>query len=289
MTETTQTPEVSQIEDPSSEDPKIQELTQEDRDATVPEDTVDDTTTEVVDQETEQAPKEEDTTAKEPEKDTGPTTEELLKQANDEIAELRAMVRDLATDQNKIATDQAEDRKVLEEADVLPAKEETKEDNTAQLMATIRDQQLDTILETMRLNPDYKDVDTVVSQANFDKFVDKTTNQYIQEEGGNFREIRPQIEAWIWAQPNPYKLVYDATTAKEPEPEQKKDPEPEQKKEVKPAETAPSLQAIPGGTPTEAGGWTSAKIDAMISDGNEEALDKVPSNIRELYLQNKLK
>lgn len=150
---------------------------------------------------------------------------------------------------------------------------------------------LTNILETMKVNPKFEDVETVVSQDNFDDLVEAMAKAHVSENGGSLREAEQNIAKWIWNLPNPYQYAYDRIKTYHPAfrkaapPAAKADKaEAEKKGGKKPVDVAPSINAAAGAS-SGAGGWTAA----MIAELDEEDLPTVPKDVYTKYLLGDLK
>jgi len=214
-----------------------------------------------------------------------PSVEELLAQRDAEVRELRALLREQKREMTELRMQMQGTSKALKEAGVLDEGEEDEEQKKLlQRQEALRAQQLETMLEMMRLNPKYEDVDEVVSQEHFDDMVEAMAEVYAERTGVSKGEAVMAVEDWIWSQPNPYKLMY--TQIKQYHPDYAKQPPKGGGGEPKgPAKAPSSIQGMAGGGGADAAGWTAAKIDAL----PEDELNKVPRDIYALYLQGKLK
>ena len=213
-----------------------------------------------------------------------PSVEELLAQRDAEVRELRALLREQKREMTELRMQMQGTSKALKEAGVLDEGEEDEEQKKLlQRQEALRAQQLETMLEMMRLSPKYEDVDEVVSQEHFDDMVEAMAEVYAERTGVSKGEAVMAVEDWIWSQPNPYKLMY--TQIKQYHPDYAKQPPKGDGEPKGPAKAPSSLQAMAGGGGADAAGWTAAKIDAL----PEDELDKVPRDVYALYLQGKLK
>ncbi len=212
-----------------------------------------------------------------------PTVEELLAQRDAEVRELRSLLREQKREMTELRMQMQGTSKALKDAGVLDEGEESEEQKRLlQQQEALRAQQLETMLEMMRLNPRYEDVDEVVSQEHFDDMVEAMAEVFAERTGVSKGEAVMAVEDWIWSQPNPYKLMY--AQIKQHHPDYAKQP-PKGGEPKGPAKAPSSLQAMAGGGGASAAGWTAAKIDAL----PEDELDKVPRDVYALYLQGKLK
>jgi len=214
-----------------------------------------------------------------------PSVEELLAQRDAEVRELRALLREQKREMTELRMQMQGTSKALKEAGVLDEGEEDEEQKKLlQRQEALRAQQLETMLEMMRLNPKYEDVDEVVSQEHFDDMVEAMAEVYAERTGVSKGEAVMAVEDWIWSQPNPYKLMYAQIKQYHPD-YAKQPPKGGGGGPKEPAKAPSSLQAMAGGGGADAAGWTAAKIDAL----PEDELNKVPRDVYALYLQGKLK
>jgi hypothetical protein len=232
--------------------------------------------------------KSEETGDEKEEKPVEPTTEELLAIKDNEITQLRGMVRQVDRDfrnfkeeaNNQPAPKESED----EFADLDEENEQPAIDVNA-IYEKNRETQLDTYLETMRLSDKYGDVDDVVALTNFDDTVEMLANSWIEN---NPNEDVPKgdviagVEKQIWGQKNPWRYMYNVI--KDTHPTYNKDtktvPTPLKKENV-----VPSINNMEGAKKTSMAGWTAARIDAL----PEGELGTVPKDVYEKYMQNELK
>jgi len=216
-----------------------------------------------------------------------PSVEELLAQRDAEVRELRALLREQKREMTELRMQMQGTSKALKEAGVLDEGEEDEEQKRLlQRQEALRAQQLETMLEMMRLNPKYEDVDEVVSQEHFDDMVEAMAEVYAERTGVSKGEAVMAVEDWIWSQPNPYKLMYTQIKQYHPDyAKQDKGSGPKGREPKEPAKAPSSIQGMAGGGGADAAGWTAAKIDAL----PEDELDKVPRDVYALYLQGKLR
>lgn len=157
----------------------------------------------------------------------------------------------------------------------LVEEENPEERAAADAAEKARNQQLETMLELMELNPQYQDVKQVVTRKRFDDIVEQLARVKVTKEGGRLVDAVGSIEDEIWGMTNPYKYMYGKIKEFHPD---------YQKKEDKEAPT--DIHDIPGGqNPKSGGAWTAAKIDAL----GEDELDQVPHDVYQKYLRNELK
>lgn len=157
----------------------------------------------------------------------------------------------------------------------LIEEENPEERAAADAAENARNQQLETMLELMELNPQYQDVKQVVTRKRFDDIVEQLARVKVTKEGGRLVDAVGSIEDEIWGMTNPYKYMYGKIKEFHPDYQKKKD------------DDAPTdIHDIPGGkNPKDGGAWTAAKIDAL----GEDELDQVPADIYQKYLRNELK
>ena len=217
--------------------------------------------------------------------------------STDELTQLRVMLREqnrrLRELQGKLdnSTKELKEKGFIEE----PSEEETAE---AQKESSTRAALLETLLETMRVNPKYEDVDTVVTQSRLDDMVEGYAYAVAKQQGGNAEDYIDAVAARIWGMPNPYRYMYDNIKKYHPDFSQLETPKTETSSTPTPAPSptpAATKQPQPKTSPTsisnlpassnEGGGWTAARIDGMA----EEDLGKVPREIYQKYLSGELK
>ena len=210
----------------------------------------------------------------------------------DEVSQLRIILREQNRRLREMQQQLEKSNKSLTEKGLIeePDEEEAAE---AQKADTIRAIQLETLLETMRINPKFEDVDEVVSQSRFDDMVEGFAFAQSQKNGGTAEDYIDAVAAKIWSMPNPYRFMYEKIKQYHPDfkkPEVKDEPPtpaPSQtpaKSEPKPKTAPPSVSNLPSSV-SESGGWTAARIDGMA----EEELSKVPRDIYQKYLSGELK
>ena len=210
----------------------------------------------------------------------------------DEVSQLRIILREQNRRLREMQQQLEKSNKSLTEKGLIeePDEEEVAE---AQKADTIRAIQLETILETMRINPKFEDVDEVVTQSRFDDMVEGFAFAQSQKNGGTAEDYIDAVAAKIWSMPNPYRFMYEKIKQYHPDfkkPEVKDEPPtpaPSQtpaKSEPKPKTAPPSVSNLPSSV-SESGGWTAARIDGMA----EEELSKVPRDIYQKYLSGELK
>lgn len=201
----------------------------------------------------------------------------LLREQNKRLRELEA--------NSKKTTDELKEKGYIEEPDADEAAAVQKEQSTRAAL-------LETILETMRINPKYEDVDTIVTQSRFDDMVEGYAYAVAKQQGGKAEDYIDAVAAKIWGMPNPYRYMYDNIKQYHPDFSSKETPKvesvpevqkPVEMREPKPYTSPTTISNLPASS--EGGGWTSARIDGMA----EEDLGKVPSDIYKKYLSGELK
>lgn len=229
--------------------------------------------------------------------DETPTVEEPVAPKDktgdaDEVSQLRIILREQNRRLREMQQQLEKSNKSLTEKGLIeePDEEEIAE---AQKADTIRAIQLETLLETMRINPKFEDVDEVVTQSRFDDMVEGFAFAQSQKNGGTAEDYIDAVAAKIWSMPNPYRFMYEKIKQYHPDfkkPEVKDEPPtpaPSQtpaKSEPKPKTAPPSVSNLPSSV-SESGGWTAARIDGMA----EEELSKVPRDVYQKYLSGELK
>ena len=231
----------------------------------------------------------------EPKADETPVVEEPVAPKDktgdaDEVSQLRIILREQNRRLREMQQQLEKSNKSLTEKGLI---EEPDEDEVAEAQKadTIRAIQLETLLETMRINPKFEDVDEVVTQSRFDDMVEGFAFAQSQKNGGTAEDYIDAVAAKIWSMPNPYRFMYEKIKQYHPDfknPEvQDETPAPSQtpaKSEPKPKTAPPSVSNLPSSV-SESGGWTAARIDGMA----EEELSKVPKDIYQKYLSGELK
>jgi hypothetical protein len=243
-----------------------------------------------------------DEAAKDEKKDDGKPEDDEI----DTVRELKEQVRASQEALKKITGDYQKLQKVMIDKGII-SEDEVKEGEAAeaakQAAFAERQGKLVEMVTIMELNPNYADVRQVCSQGNLDDIVDAFSRYYVKENGGSLQEVATKMEMEIWAEPNPYKKIYELVkkyhpkfaatddaaakdAAKKAEDDAKKiAAEADKVKDKKPVDATPSAASIgAGGGGTGGGGWTSAKIDAL----PEDELNKVPKDVYDKYLKGML-
>lgn len=213
-----------------------------------------------------------------------PTPEELIALKDSENQELRTLLRD-----GKRSMEALTERMVASEAALdkagLVSDEEKKAAADQQASFQAREKELDFILEATRLNAKYEDVDTVVSQGNFDATIELMANDYALKHGASKGEAVEAVEGWVWSLTNPYRFMYDKIKEIHPSYTSAARGKGGDKGELPPGSPG-SVQGVHGGSgDSDLTGWTAAKIDGL----PEDQLRSVPKDVYAKYLRNELK
>jgi hypothetical protein len=151
------------------------------------------------------------------------------------------------------------------------------------------------MLELMKVNPKYEDVESVCSKNNLDDTIETLARAQVAKDGGDLVEIMMGLEVDIWSQRNPYSYMYglikdihpryvkdeDKDTGDDDKGDTSKD-----KKGKKTPKKAPlsAIDLARGGGDKNAGEWTAEKIDNL----DEAELDKVPKDVYAKYMRGDL-
>lgn len=220
-----------------------------------------------------------------------PESDQDADKSQDELTQLRALLRKQNQELRKLKTQTEKTQRSLQEQGVL---EEPSEEEAAEIQKAneAKMAQLETVLEVMRLNPKYEDVDTVVTQSRFDDMVEGFANVIAREQGGSPDNYIDAVNQKIWTMANPYRFMYEKIKENHPDFAQKEDtketatPGKTEKKPPEPATKTPtSVSNFAAGDNDSQSGWTAARIDAL----PEEELSKVPRDVYDKYLQGILK
>lgn len=208
-----------------------------------------------------------------------PTDAELLANQISENQELRTLLRD-----GKRSMDALTERVTSSEAALDKAGLVTEEEKSAaaeqQAGFKTRQKELDVLLELTRLNSKYEDVDSVVSQGNFDAAIDLMATEYATKNGVSVEEAVVAVEGWVWSLTNPYRFMYEKIKEIHPSFKGAGNATPT------PAKAPGSVQDVHGGAGSgDLTGWTAAKIDGL----PEDELASVPKDVYAKYLRNELK
>lgn len=225
-----------------------------------------------------------------PTPETDPTPDKTS--GTDEVSQLRIILREQNRRIRELQAQMEKSTSTLTEKGLLEEKDED-EAAAEQTANSLRAIQLETIFETMRINPKFEDVDTVVSQSRFDDMIEGYAFAQAQKAGGTTEDYIDAVAEKIWAMPNPYRFMYEKIKQYHPdfkthppvaEPDPKTSTPPTPKAELKPKTAPATISNLPASN-AETGGWTSARIDGM----SEEDLGKVPKDIYQKYLSGDLK
>ncbi len=230
----------------------------------------------------------------EPEVDVAPPEGDTEDSSQDEVTQLRVLLRKQNQELRKLKAQTEKTQKSLQEQGVLeqPSEEELTNQQRIQQEAVAR---LETMLEIMRLNPKYEDVDEVVTQSRFDDMVEGFASVIAEKQGGSPDSYIDAVNQKVWTMPNPYRFMYDKIKENHPDFAQKEDKTgttatpttpPKDKVPPKPADKTPNtVSNLGAGDSGASSGWTAARIDSLA----EEELSKVPRDVYEKYLQGILK
>lgn len=209
------------------------------------------------------------------------------KSASDEVVALRALLRQQNQKLRELERASQKTQKELVEKGVVD-EPDAEEVQRQQESSALRASQLEVMLEVMRLNPKFEDVDSVVTQSRFDDMVEGFAYALSQQQGGKPEDLLDEVQQRIWAMPNPYRFMYEKIKEHHPDyakPAEEKPAQPAPAQERKPVQTPTTVSKLSAGDADTQSGWTSARIDAMA----EEELGKVPRDIYEKYLSGELK
>jgi hypothetical protein len=219
---------------------------------------------------------------------------------DEEIRNLRQISRDQKRELDKVTQALEKTNKLLKDANLVSPEEEEKDKAVEEFRAR-REEQLENLLEVMRVTDKYGDVDDVVSQEHFDDMIEAMARAYVAEKGGKLEDVIKGVEAEVWATKNPYKLMYDNIKRYHPDYKaapakgdgEGKDEDDKEKsgkggkekgKGLDIEKIASSIHEVGGGS-SGTGGWTAARIDEL----DELELDQVPKDIYDKYLKGELK
>lgn len=205
----------------------------------------------------------------------------------DELTQLRALLRAQNQKLRDLERQSQATQKDLQEKGLLEEPDEDEVRKTSEA-SQLRASQLETVLEVMRLNPKYEDVDQIVTQSRFDDMVEGFAFAISQDRGGKAEDYIDAVAAKVWGMTNPYRYMYDKIKEFHPDfkgQEAPTKPAAPAKVEPKPKEAPTTISKLTAGDADTQSGWTSARIDAM----PEEDLGKVPRDIYEKYLSGVLK
>ncbi len=152
------------------------------------------------------------------------------------------------------------------------------------------------MLELMKVNQKFEDVEEVCSKNNLDDTIETLARAHIAKDGGDLVETMMGLEVDIWSQRNPYSYMYGLikdvhpTYAKakgdDKAGDDKGDTSKDKKDKKKTPKKAPlsALDLARGGGDKNAGEWTAEKIDNM----DEADLGKVPKDVYNAYMRGDL-
>lgn len=221
----------------------------------------------------------------------------------DESQTLRALAREQKRELDRQSVELEKMRRQLEKSGLVDEEDkkiEAAEQAQAKAAYDLKMTNLSLLLETMKVNPKYEDVETVVSQDHFDDLVEAMAQVYVKENGGSLSQATKLIESHIWNQPNPYLYAYERIKTYHPAfrkpvvddaaAKAKAEAEAAAKakgngKDKKPVIDVPGSVAGMAGGGSGPGGWTAAMIEAL----EEEELPTVPKDQYEKYLRGELK
>ncbi len=241
-----------------------------------------------------------DDTVEDADKDDGKdaTTEDDLPDSEVELrAELRAQRKQAALIEAKLDT-MARQRKADAEAaenddDAKPVMLSTVELYQEKLntIADVRGEVILDMLELMKINPKYADVETVCSKDNLDDTLELLARSQIAKDGGDLVETTMGLEVDIWSQRNPYSYMYGVIKEVHPKyqddnaGDNKQDTSKDKKTNKAPAKAPLSaVDLTRGGGNKNIGKWTAEKIDNL----PESALDSVPKDVYNAYMRGEL-
>ena len=242
------------------------------------------------------------------------TTDQSVEEQNKELRQiLRAQKRDISVLQSKLSRVEKRTAVVPKKAGeagetdmfgdpVEPAADDGKvvaeelsdieiAQNNLAVIAQVKEPFLETLLETMTMNPKYSDITEVCSQSNFNDIFDAVGKAVADKEGKDSSLAALEAEIAVWKMANPYKYMYDLIKKYHPSYSGKVEKvETEEEKitkvaaaaaaKVKKVEAPDSLANVDGkGAPAQ-GAWTAARIDDM----EEMDLHTVPPEIYQKYL-----
>ncbi|MCK5015638.1 MAG: hypothetical protein KAS32_01085 [Candidatus Peribacteraceae bacterium] len=219
-------------------------------------------------------------------------------------AQLREQQRRVALTEAKLDTmarqqkadKDAEDSEDDEDADlVAPSVIEANQIKLNDLAET-RGEIVADMLELMKVNPKYEDVEDVCSKTNLDDTIETLARAQVAKEGGDLVEIMMGLEIDIWSQRNPYSYMYglikdihprySKTANDDAGDDDKGDASKDGKDKEKTPKKAPlsALDLARGGGGKDLGEWTAEKIDNL----SETELNTVPEAVYRQYLRGDL-
>jgi hypothetical protein len=236
--------------------------------------------------------------------DSGETdpTEQLAKENRELRQVMREVKREQAMTAAKLKRLEEEavarnDEDLDEERQVTPANIEVLQDQLNNINAT-KGPVLDTLLETMKMNPTYSDIEEVCSKANFADIFDAVAVQIAADEGISKEEAAIKAEIEVWSLANPYKEMYNIIKTHHPdyagkaeEKEEKEDKKsvakPDKGVKKKTPSNAPGSINNMGGTDSkQSSEWTAKRIDEM--DETDDDFNRIPHDVYMKYLSGDL-
>jgi len=153
----------------------------------------------------------------------------------------------------------------------------------------------DVLIDTMELNPKFADIQKVCTQDRLEDILEVAAKSVADSKGGDPLEIQLAMELDVWSKSNPYKYMYGLIKAHHPDftapsdakaaLEGKDKVEGDKGEHGKKAAAAPGTIADKGASSAkDTAGWTAAKIAAL----PEDELDKVPKDVYDKYMEDKL-
>jgi hypothetical protein len=229
--------------------------------------------------------------------------EEPAYTADDEVRDLRTMLRsskrDMAAMKGKLERLEKGQSPVVDDEGNVIEPEPTKIEELQQTMVALREMKgpsLDTLVEAMSFTEPYKDITEVCTRENFDDILEAISEQVATEQRRDVNEVLLEAELSVWSIPNPYKYMYKLIKEyhpkyAEPEGDGEKPSEketggdPKTPKPKEPPKAPGSIANLGGGSGgAKTSGWSAERIDKM----EEDELDKVPAEIYQKYLRGEL-
>lgn len=216
-------------------------------------------------------------------------------------AQLREQQRKVALTEAKLDTfarqikaDKDADAADKDSTDVPPSDLEAHQIKLNEIAET-RGEIVADMLELMKINPKYEDVESVCSKNNLDDTIETLARSQVAKEGGDLVETIMGLEVDIWSQRNPYSYMYglikdihpsykktDDDTGDDNKGDASKDGKSKKKTPTKAPLSALDLSR--GGGGKDLGEWTAEKIDNL----SETDLNKVPAAVYSAYLRGDL-
>lgn len=215
-------------------------------------------------------------------------------------AQLREQQRKTALVEAKLETlakqKAADDLADENETDIKPVEPSVLEQHQATLntIAETRGELMMDMLELMKINPKFEDVETVCSKNNLNDVIETLAQAHVSKEGGDLVETMMAIEVDIWSNRNPYSFMYGlikdvhpqyAKPAVDDKAGDAQDTTPKDKKPKAPAKAPLSAVDLSrGGGNKNTGEWTAEKIDNL----PETELINVPKDVYAAYMRGDL-